>query len=191
MRKYQAIPVPSMDFIAFLQSEMGVDHYMCLQDLDQASPEWAEARLGRITASVAHAIMHMKPDSMGLIHQLVGGGDAFKTPATDHGKKYEPVARAVYWSREKAIHQNMEVAQCGLFVDPTAPCLGASPDGIVSCSCHGKRVLEIKCTYKHKDVSPDDIPHIDPKYHLLTHTTDNSTCVQLKRDDSWYCQAQF
>ena len=34
--------------------------------------------------------------------------------------------------------------------------MGASPDGIVSCSCCGKGVLEVKCPHSVKESFPED-----------------------------------
>lgn len=44
-------------------------------------------------------------------------------------------------------HADMSVVECGLVINPEWPHLGASPDGIVQCTCCGKGVLEIKCPY--------------------------------------------
>ena len=45
---------------------------------------------------------------------------------------------------------NLVVSDSGLVINPQWPYIGASPDGIVECTCHGKRVLEIKCPYSHR-----------------------------------------
>jgi len=34
--------------------------------------------------------------------------------------------------------------------------VGASPDDIINCKCHGKGVLEIKCPYFFKDQLPEE-----------------------------------
>ncbi|CAH2107971.1 unnamed protein product [Euphydryas editha] len=41
--------------------------------------------------------------------------------------------------------------ECGLFIDPELPFLGASPDGLV-----GEKIVEIKCPYSAKGMSVDD-----------------------------------
>ena len=50
-------------------------------------------------------------------------------------------------------HGNFKVARSGLVVDPAYPFFGASPDGVVSCDCCGKGMLEIKCPFTCKDKS--------------------------------------
>lgn len=44
-------------------------------------------------------------------------------------------------------HNNFSITICGLVVHVDYPFMGASPDGIISCTCCGKGVLEIKCPY--------------------------------------------
>ena len=45
----------------------------------------------------------------------------------------------------------------------------ASPDGIISCSCHGERLIEVKCPYVHRDKDlkdcfvRNDIEYLDSK----------------------------
>ena len=45
------------------------------------------------------------------------------------------------------------VHKCGLFVG-NAIYIGASPDGIVACGCHGNGVLEVKCATKFWNQDP-------------------------------------
>ena len=46
--------------------------------------------------------------------------------------------------------------QCGLFVKSDCPYIAGSPDGIVSCNCCPKAVLEIKCPFTLADKSVKD-----------------------------------
>ena len=45
---------------------------------------------------------------------------------------------------ERTLHDTTFVSKSGLVVSTERPFLGASPDGIIQCSCCGKGVLEIK-----------------------------------------------
>ena len=48
--------------------------------------------------------------------------------------------------------QNL-LSSSGLVVDAMYPIFGASPDGIINCTCCGCGVLEVKCPYRCKDKS--------------------------------------
>lgn len=97
------------------------------------------------------------------------------------------MARVQYIRQENQNHKNLVVEERGLFVSPDIPFLGASPDGVVSCSCHPPRLLEIKCSYKFQNVTADDIPKEDRNYHLEI----INGSLKLKRASSWFLQIQF
>ena len=69
--------------------------------------------------------------------------------AMDHGHQTESTARQYYLKLTVQNHNKLEVTQSGLHTDKLNPYLAATPDGIVSCECHGMGLLEIKCPYKH------------------------------------------
>jgi len=75
--------------------------------------------------------------------------------------------------------------ECGLFLDTDNPFIGASPDRIVSCSCHGKMCVEIKCPYSISHLSPNDdnanIAFLDRKNGSLS----------LKKTHAYYTQCQL
>ena len=71
--------------------------------------------------------------------------DDFTTPATKYGLAMEPIARKDYFSQVKNNHQNLIVEETGLFVSKEFFFLGANPDGLFHCTCHGIGLLEIKC----------------------------------------------
>ena len=86
------------------------------------SDAWKIHRIGRITASISKLAFTTKVESPS------------KT-FIDIIMQYKP---------------STDVAACkyGKEMEPEFPHLGASPDGIVSWSCHGKALLEIKCPHK-------------------------------------------
>ena len=71
--------------------------------------------------------------------------------ATKYGIEMEPIARKAFTGHFKLYHENVKVTETGLHVNTNFPYLGASPDGLVLCSCHGKGLLEIKCPFKYRD----------------------------------------
>eukprot|EP00794_Sanderia_malayensis_P006492 gene6492-7236_t len=114
------------------------------------SPAWMLHRAGRITASICAQVFHMR-NSKSLIANIVQYIANFSSKYTQHGKDMEPVARKQFILEQLKHHKEFKVCESGLVVASDQPYLGASPDGIVSCSCLGKGVLEIKCLYTYKD----------------------------------------
>ena len=68
-------------------------------------------------------------------------------PAIRYGIDHEERARGDFISCHQVGHVGFKVEKCGLFVKPDRPYLACSPDGIVSCQCHGNALLEIKCPF--------------------------------------------
>ena len=121
----------------------------------QGTPEWLQARCGRVTASrVGDVIARTKTGwaaaratYMGqlLAERLTGQPqEAFVTPAMRWGSECEDQARAAYeyWT-------DQDVASVGFVSHPTITMSGASPDGLVG----DDGLLEIKC--------PTTVTHID------------------------------
>lgn len=125
---------------------------MKIIDCVQGSPEWLEARAGRVTASrVADAISFLKRgEKQGqesaaraaykaeLIAEILSGSCAehFVSPWMERGTAMEPSARTAYELRFGVL-----VEPLGFVIHPSIPRAGASPDGLVG-SDGG---LEIKC----------------------------------------------
>ena len=76
----------------------------------------------------------------------------------------EPLAREYYKNTQKLHHKNLIVKQCGFLVKQTHPHLGASSDGIVSCTHHNDRVLEIRCPHNFQNELKQW--RNDKKFHL-------------------------
>lgn len=123
--------------------------------IPQGTPEWMEARLGRVTASrVADVVAKTKSgysasraNYMGqLIAERLTGEpqDSYTNAAMAWGIEHEDAARIAYEFRTDA-----EVGLAGFVKHPTIPMSGASPDGFVG----AEGLVEIKC--------PNTSTHID------------------------------
>ena len=104
-------------------------------------------RAGRITASLSKLVYASKSEklsksTMDIVLQYASKVDV---PATRYGTKMEKTARESYNSKMIAQHADFEVKETGLHISLDQPYLGASPDGLVNCSCHSNGLLEIKC----------------------------------------------
>jgi len=111
--------------------------------MKQLSPEWFEARKGRITASMVGAILGLSPymtreDAMrSMVRDALGAEREFQgNVATDWGQNNEAGALIDY--RIETTHEVEEVG----FV-PHADWAGISPDGLIG----DKGGVEIKCPY--------------------------------------------
>ena len=79
-------------------------------------------------------------------------------------------------------HQNFSLSDNGLVISTY---LGASPDGIIDCSCCGSGIIEVKCPYKYRDVNPWQIN--DKKSFLQL---DNDGKLSLSTIHDYYYQVQ-
>lgn len=82
------------------------------------------------------------------------------------------------------IHDSFECHPAGLIVHTDYPHLGASPDGLIACSCCGDGLLEIKCPFKHREQHPDQV--VDSSFCL--HKIESTT--MLKRSHNYFIQIQ-
>ena len=106
-------------------------------------------------------------------------------PAIQWGINYEDNARKEYIAKASEEYENFTCAMAGLHVLPSCPHLGASPDGMIACECCGEGLIEIKCTYKYRDVDPNGIH--DPSFYLERSETEH---LQLSRTHQYYHQVQ-
>ncbi|RVE65312.1 hypothetical protein OJAV_G00134840 [Oryzias javanicus] len=151
---------------------------------------WFAWRKNRITASVAHAIAHCRfvndrsqtpPQSY--LDAVTGDRPRVQTRAMSWGIQMEAEAVRKYQELKSAVlGRPVSVQECGLYIDPERSWLAASPDGIVTDSRTGQRLLslEVKCPFKHRhrrveDACRDDPafclqlqPGCPPRYHLKT-----------------------
>jgi len=129
--------------------------------MEQRTPEWHAARVGRVTASVAGAILGVAPYATraDILRRMVreyhkAAPEFTGNIATDYGTNHEAGALAEY-----QMESGNGVTLVG-FV-PFEDWLGASPDGVID----EYSLVEIKCPFgKRKDEHPEfkgiaDQPH--------------------------------
>lgn len=123
----------------------------------QGSPEWLQARVGRITASRIKDVCAQGKGSapsvtreayMGelIAERLTGlsAGDTYTNADMQRGTDLEPLARAAYETATRRM-----VDEVGLVLHPRNEWFGASPDGVVG----DDGLLEIKCPRTHVHIS--------------------------------------
>ena len=75
-------------------------------------------------------------------------------------------------------HKDFKIKDSGFVINPEHPDLGARPDAISYCSCHGTGCVEIKCPYKARDST------ITEAVGFLKKTANG--CLQLDRKHVYY-----
>lgn len=139
---------------------------MPLIEAIQRSPEWHAARKGRITASLAAAILGIDPHKgpLAAYREIVGPHKDRDNQDKAWGREFEPAARSSY-----ECETGLCVFETGFWTHPTLDWLGSSPDGLVN----AKGLLEIKC--------PRNIPTEVPPQHIV------QMAVQLACTDREWC----
>ncbi|WAR25769.1 hypothetical protein MAR_011473, partial [Mya arenaria] len=116
------------------------------------SAHWLRYRQGIITASN----FNRKGESSAtdnLVDMLINGSNFKGNKATRYGNRQEPHAASLYVDKMTTDHANCSLRTCGLHICKSFEYLGASPDRIFKCACHGKRLVEIKCPFTLVDKS--------------------------------------
>jgi putative phage-type endonuclease len=142
-----------------------------MNEVEQRSPAWFEARLGRVTASrVADVIAKTKSGYSAsrdnymaqlICERLTGQqGESFTNAAMTWGTETEPLARSAFEA-----YADVMVEEVGFVPHPRIRDSGASPDGLVG----AEGMLEIKC--------PNTATHIDT---LLTQTVPGKYITQMQ-----------
>ncbi|XP_054760455.2 uncharacterized protein LOC129266641 [Lytechinus pictus] len=155
---------------------------------------WHEQRIRRVTGSLSHSVMtrgrklslNIEPKSDSLIKKITGqdSSEKFDLPSLKYGKELEPEAREKYAKQQRSHHAGLIVQEGGLFVDQDKVFLAASPDGLVSCECCGKGLVEIKC--------PFSIAHTAPSVENISYMRDTSDGPpSLQKNHPYYSQVQF
>ena len=123
---------------------------------------WFAYRAFRVTASKFKDAVEKVNDNMVIknpekcrtfISKVCGYYPKLSSKATEWGIANEPIARNIYYKKFKSKHRDFHVREGGLFIKQINPILGASPDGLVNCSCHDPGILEIKCPWSARDLS--------------------------------------
>lgn len=120
---------------------------MRIIDCEQRSPEWFEARCGKVTASrIADLMAKTKTGYSAsranymaelVAERLTGAvAEGYSNAAMAWGTEHEPEARAAY-----QFYTDAEVTEIGFVLHPTIDLAGCSPDGLVGTG----GMTEIKC----------------------------------------------
>lgn len=139
--------------------------------MEQRTPEWHAARLGKVTASRVADVIAKTKTGWGasranlmadlIVERLTGQpASAFINAAMEWGTEQEPHARAAYSARTGEL-----VEEAGFIDHPRVASSGASPDGLVG----DDGLVEFKC--------PNTATHLDT---LLAGAVPNKYVTQMQ-----------
>ena len=150
-------------FLMLKLTQEEADYLEQCTKLQSQSLVWFAHRKGRVTASNFHSVCHTSTTnpSESLIQRLLQERYTVKSAAIQWSIQHEPAARKQYLELTSKNHSDFSFKLAGLFVNPSYPYLGASPDGLVSCTCCGEGVIEIKCPYGIRELDPVSISKND------------------------------
>lgn len=100
-------------------------------------------RRGRVTGSNFKNCCdsNIKDPSITTIRHIINLTKAFgDSPSI----KYKKKVIESYIRKVKVSHENASYEECGLMINPKLPYFASSPDGLVSCTCHGHGCMKTK-----------------------------------------------
>ena len=109
----------------------------------------------------------------------------FVSLATEYGKNSESTALEEY--RASRIHTNITICSAGFVIYKEMPYLGATPDAYIHDPKREEQygLIEIKCPYKYRKVSPEDACSNSDFCSILCEKR-----ICLKRNHPYYSQIQ-
>ena len=176
----------SLDINVSLQQQSNVEK---LTRAQANSKKWFDYRSGQITASKVFSVVHTHDDmpSRSLIMNICYPESyKYETPAMAWGCTHEEEAYNYYKSIMVQHHSDLQLSNSGLIISTEFPFIGASPDGLVSCSCCGKGSVEIKCPFNHRDNYIFEAVEQDKNFYL----TKTGNEIKLSKTHQYYYQIQ-
>ena len=149
----------------------------------QRSAEWHEQRKGRVTGSVAGAILglnqYQSPDAIlrRMVREYHGLESEFTgNIATEYGSLHEPLAQMEFVTKHGyAVHE------VGFYVHPDYSWLGASPDGVFENSKGEECLLEIKCPFGLRNEPLPQFKTIEHQPHYYAQVQIEMACTGVNQ----------
>lgn len=172
-----------MKFLSVSESQCDV---ICSKTVHQGSSQlWFDQRSGRITASNFYRVCHMRDttDKSNIVKLLMNYCPMEHIPEQlEWGHEKEIAASELYLKKISLKHKELHLLESGLVINQKWPFLGASPDRIRHCECHGKTLVECKSLFAKRNL----LPGVAASDKLLKTTKG----FKLKEETSWYYQIQ-
>lgn len=127
------------------QNICNVDIFFIEKETANFREKWFKERQFRVTASRCYELYTYSLSDWPTKARKYFWPKKFSNKYTDHGIKYEAIARNCYTTNE-----NDDVIQTGLIISNQQKWLACSPDGIVFKDNRPVKLLEIKCPFEGK-----------------------------------------
>ena len=157
------------------------------------SSRWWSERRSRLTASTFGDILGRTSISnsllKGLVKDMDTSGSLRNLPEPlKHGIEHESKALEWYQNYLKHSGHPVKTLSSGFVVNPAFPFLGCSPDAKVldETGDNPYGIVEIKCPYKHRNVTPETACAGDSQFHLQI----KDDFPVLKTNHKYYYQVQ-
>ena len=100
------------------------------------------------------------------------------------GIDHEPDALRYFYAEHFGKHQEFKTEKSGLYICKDHPYIAASPDGFMSCKCHGLLPQEIKCPYNIREIAKieDGLKY----YQFLTKTPSGN--ITINKSNKYHTQ---
>ena len=152
---------------------------------------WYEVRQKRVTGYKCGQILGQKTRTPALLKSVLYSKPLDPLPVPiKWGQDNEAAARKAYVNAmHQRGHATLTVKLSGFIIHPQEGWFGSSPDGIVidSSDNTSKGLLEVKCPFTKRDMSPEEACK-DPNFYC--YISDNGTFT-LKRSHRYYNQVQL
>ena len=99
------------------------------------------------------------------------------------GQEMKKNAFKFFYAEEVPKHQALNAEKCGTFSGKIKSYIAASPGGVVTCKCHGKGLIDIKCPFRIRDKKTSE----SVRECGILITSDNGR-VTLSRNHKYYTQ---
>ena len=180
----------SQSFIEHVKNKFGekeCNEISLLTEGQNSNINWYKYRSGRVTASLVHNVVKYRGNDLNnyIVKDIMSEGQGVSTAAMEYGKERESLARELYQLKFQTDHDQFSIELPGLLVNHKYPHIGASPDGKVRCKCCHSGLIEIKCPYKYRSKSVQEI--CNENYHVYLGSSGE---MKLKQTSPWYYQIQ-
>ena len=162
-------------FSTITVSEEEAKYAEILTRTQSSSKNWHMLRVGRITASKAHSVLHTEMNNpaksliKGLNQQPRGYCNKYAQWGINHEEDALKVYGSIFGAETAPVPQKLHLAgvdlvthtepilhKSGIHTDCAIPYVATSPDGIFICKCYDPLVVEVKCLHRLKEMTIND-----------------------------------